>query len=133
MTRIKSNHSNLRPYTPSRMTRETLRPYLLLPLLFACNDETALEPPPACFGPVAVTVVAGAPPQFTWTTPCAVARLAVFAPPNLDLPQIAWDVRSDTPQILSPVVYGERPRGATVAIAPAVLRSGETYQVRIYN
>jgi hypothetical protein len=102
-------------------------------LLSACNDETALEPPAECFGPLAVTVVSGTPPQFTWTTPCAVARLVVVKPPSLDASQFAWDVRSDTPRILSPVRYGEVPRGATEAYGPDPLRPGDTHQVRVYN
>jgi hypothetical protein len=53
--------------------------------------------------------------------------------PSTDGSQLVWDVRSDPPRILSPVRYGERPRGATEAQAPAALRSGGTYQVRVYN
>jgi hypothetical protein len=105
---------------------------LLVALLTACSDD-ALEPARECFGPLALTVVPGTPPQFTWTASCAVARLAVFETPTIDGSQLAWDVRSDPPRIVSPVRYGQRPGGATEAQAPAVLRPGATYQVRVYN
>ena len=106
---------------------------LFVGVLASCSDENALEPVRECFGPLAVTVSSTTPPVFTWTAPCAVARLAVIEPPSLGLTQFAWDVRSDPPRIVSPVTYGTRPGGSTEVQAPAALRSGETYQVRVYS
>lgn len=115
------------------LTGGIARYILVVALVAACSDDNALDPARECFGPLALTVVSGTPPQFTWTAPCAVARLAVFEVPSVGASQLVWDVRSDPPRILSPVRYGERPGGATEAQAPAALRPGGTYQVRVYN
>jgi hypothetical protein len=98
----------------------------------ACDDN-ALEPPRECAGPIALVVSSSTPPQFSWTLPCAVARVVVLEPPVQGTSAVAWDVRSAPPRIVSPVRYGDRPSGATEEEAPSALRSGDKYQVRVYS
>jgi hypothetical protein len=105
---------------------------VLLTAVNACEDD-AFAPPRECLGPLSLTVSSGTPPQFTWTAACAVARVVVFEPPSLDQTSLVWDVRSAPSRILSPVRYGVRPSGAAEEHAPEALRSGDTYQVRVYS
>lgn len=107
--------------------------FLVIGVATGCTDDEFLEPPRECAGPLSLTVSSGTPPQFTWTVPCAVARVVVLEPAGQGGAAIAWAVRSAPPRIVSPVRYGERRSGATEEQPPAALRSGETYEVRVFN
>jgi hypothetical protein len=98
----------------------------------ACDDNT-LEPPRECNGPLSLTVSSGTIPLFTWTAPCAVARLAVLEQRVLGDEPVVWDVLSEPARIVSPVRYGVRPSSATEAESAVALRSGGTYQLRVYS
>ncbi|MDQ4080492.1 MAG: hypothetical protein M3125_07005 [Gemmatimonadota bacterium] len=116
------------------MTRKlvTVISLALVAVLSACEGD-GFEPPRECMGPISLTVSSGTPPHFTWTAPCAVARVVVFEPPTLDATSLMWDVRSAPPRILSPVQYGVRPLGSTEEHAAEALVAGETYQVQVYS
>ena len=100
-------------------------------MLMGCSSD-GTDPgdaPPACTGPVTISVSSGTSPSFSWTPACSLFFV------NVELgPTDQWSVISDsTNAIAPPVQYGVVPAGAqqsTSEVAP--LQAGQTYDVNLF-
>lgn len=80
---------------------------------------------------VAVTVQSRSPPFIDWESPDRIARLSVE---RRQAHQLQWAIQTAAPdQIVTPVLYGQVPSGASQELAAQRLIHGEPYTVRLWR
>ncbi|HEX8849621.1 MAG TPA: hypothetical protein VF761_08825 [Gemmatimonadaceae bacterium] len=78
-----------------------------------------------------MTATSGSTPEFSWTPGCGITRLTVqHVSATVEPDPWMWTISVPERTPVGPkIVYGQAPRGATVAVGPKPLVHGEVYRV----
>ena len=101
---------------------------LLLALAAAAGCSNPVEP--ACYGPITMSVAAGAEPVFHWSGLCGITDLTVI---RSSTNEIVWQIQAQDNKnpIRDPITYGQRPSNATTVAAVVALQAGAQYRVDV--
>ena len=92
----------------------------------ACSNPVE----PACYGPITMSVAAGAEPVFHWSGLCGITDLTVI---RTGTNEIVWQIQAQDNKnpIRDPITYGQRPSNATTVAAVMALQAGAQYRVDV--
>lgn len=97
-------------------------------LLGAAGCSNPVEP--ACYGPITLSVAAGAEPVVHWTGLCGITDLTVI---RTGSNEIVWEIQATDHKnpIRDPITYSHRPSNATTVAAAVALQAGVQYRIDV--
>ena len=110
------------------MLSSRLKLLLLALAVGAAGCSSPVEP--ACYGPITMSVAAGAKPVFHWTGLCGITDLTVI---RTGSNEIVWQIQATDNKnpIRDPITFGQRPSNATTIAVAGSLEAGAQYRVDV--